>query len=131
MCFLFFFFFFCILTVSYLQALYLGSTPVFLKHIFNIFHPVFLIVTRRRIGAKQPRRLLSKQNPFSELSELNVHALDIFSIIFSHCYKFYFDTYIPSKFLLILYFHSVLVKINSLDYWLPIVIIITQTFNNY
>lgn len=68
---------------------------------------------------------------FSELSRLSIHAPYAFSIFFSHYRKIYFDTYIPP----LNSFHFILplslVKINSPDYWFPIVIVVTETSNSY
>lgn len=71
------------LGVSHLQTLTILVALCFLGNVFNIFYLVFLIVTRGRIGVKQPRRPLPKQNAFSELAELNIHVLDNMFFLFS------------------------------------------------
>lgn len=94
---------------------------------------MFLIVTRGRIGVKQPRRPLPKQNAFSELAELNIHVLDnmfflfLLNIFFLFVQNFIL-THIVSQNSFCFDVTTLLVKIKFLEYWFLTVIIIIEIF---
>lgn len=95
--------FFWILNVSHLQTLtILVALPLLWKIFLIHFFPVFLIVTRGRVGVKQTRRPRQSGTHPQNLPNLIFTHLISLAFSLSPCETFYFDTSSPKISLLLL-----------------------------